>query len=471
MLVALVALLTACPGPAPRTLRFETDPGILRGPYVGVIDTRRWPNQGAIAGDGSLLALPFADGNGLVELWRPSGSGAEFLGVVGARGETSWGASDVALSGDGARLAVAWGGGVQVWDTRDLTLEPVIVARDALGSCAACGIVTVSLDAVGGRLAVGGSGPEVAVVDLASGAVNLRLPGPSGATGAAHLAFSSDGVLIAAAFGRGGDGYSLRVWDATTGEVVFSHGYELPNFPTQALVFSSDGHLIATVAERRDAPAHSTVRVVEVATGLTVFQLERERALQPAALDPAGTRLAVVEWPYDPIETGPVRLVVYDVATGEELAAFQDVSWADWSADGRYLLAGPRVVDAETLSVVADLVRGSLHELALEAVARYRDSESYDVDGTLSLDGGESIHFAGSVEGNEAQRYLRPVARAPEPARFVLELSGHPWRLEGRQPTLWPDGAIADDPTAWVGEVHDDDGTAGGGTFRFWRRP
>lgn len=468
----LVALLTACPGPVPRKLHFDTDPGVLRGSYVGTVDTRVWPNAEAIAGDGSVVALSFVESSDLVELWSVNGSEVEFVTGVGARAEGQWGPNAVALSGDGGRLATAYAGAVQLWSTHDMALERAITASDAFGACAGCALAAVDLDAAGALLAAGGLGPEVVIVDVASGAVRQRFAAPSAAAGAEHVAFSADGALLAGSFGHGGDGYSLRVWDVAIGSVLFAHDYELPNFPTPPLAFSADGRLIATVAERREAPGQSTVRVVEVATGRTVFQLEGERALQPAALDPSGTRLAVAEWRYDPFESGPIKLVIYDVATGEELAALQDVSRASWSADGSHLLAGPKVVDAHSLLVVADLVRGHLHELTLEAVPIYRDYQSYDVSGTLSLDGGAPIMFAGSVEGNEAQRYLQPLSRAPEPARFVLELSGHPWRLFGRQPSLWPDGYIADDPTAWVGEALDEgDGAAGSGPFRFWRPP
>lgn len=468
----LTVLLTACPGPEPRTVRFATDPGILRGSYVGTIDTRVWPGEGAIAGDGSLLALPFAQGGEPVELWAVSNSSATLLGTVGEEDEALLGVSGVALSGDGTRLALAQAGAVQLWNTRSMTLESALSADSMFGECEGCGVTAVSLDAEGNLLAVGGSGAGLALFDVAAGSVTRRFAAPSGGEAAAQVALSADGTLVAGAFGRRGNGYFLRVWDVLTGAVVFAHDYELPNFLTPALAFSADGHRIVTVAERRQAPAVSTVRVVEVATGRVVFHLERPRSLLPAALDPSGALLAVAEWNYDPLDAGPARLVIYDVASGEERAVFHDVAHAAWSVDGRFLLAGPRLIDAASLTVVADLVRGHLHELALDATPTYRDGRTYTVSGTLTLDAGPPIGFEGVVDGNESQRYLRPAARAPEPARFELELAGHPWRLLGRQPRPWADGAIADDPTAWVGEVlATEDGGPTGAPFRFWRAP
>lgn len=86
---------------------------------------------------------------------------------------------------------------------------------------------------------------------------------------------------------------------------------------------------------------------------------------------------------------------MYDVASKASLAKFSDAYNASWSADGRYLLAGSKLIDAASFTVVNDLVRGHLHQLELEAAAEYVDSQRYRVSGQVRIDGGEAIDFTG----------------------------------------------------------------------------
>lgn len=162
----------------------------------------------ALSHDGSLLARPFYQSEELAELW--STREMKLVGSVGERGTEGWGVNGLALSGDGALLAIAYLGQAQIWNTNDLKLLRVVKAPEVFGNCSYCGIRAVSL--------------------------------------------SPDGSLLAASMNRQGDGYGLRVWDVELGTILYEYDYSLPNFRRPPLAFSSDGTRIVATAERREAP-------------------------------------------------------------------------------------------------------------------------------------------------------------------------------------------------------------------------
>jgi WD40 repeat protein/DNA-directed RNA polymerase specialized sigma24 family protein len=326
---------------------------VARGPRGTV---KRWDAKTGAAGpdlrrtggvrlsfsaDGKRLVSPgsgevweAATGKVLPRLWEPSGSGHVVDASPGGRLQVGkgrevqvWDTSlrrrvfsrekgdgsigEVALSGDGRRLAVVWNRVVvQVWDAATgkegirlpdqlRSPNPPVFSPDGkyLAVSTVPGAVRL-YDAARGRLTrilrkevpVG----EIGVVSVgAPGGVTEIAFRPDGrylaaatfdgalyvwevATGRRvasrredtrpiyHIAFSPDGRLLAAASGGG----TMRLWDARTWAPVLSFNENTQSFP--ALGFSPDGRRLTTASRMQ------TVKVWDTATGQELLTLNRD---------------------------------------------------------------------------------------------------------------------------------------------------------------------------------------------------
>ena len=443
----LVLLLTGCPSlPPPERLQFDTDPRILRGNYLGSVDTRLAPGWMALAGDGSLLALSWND---RVEFWDVGASGMLASAPLPTDGYSGLGALDV--NRDGSVVAGVLRGNVLSWDGRDGALLGEFDPGAAFGDCLYCGAHEVAIDPDGATLAVAGQSPTVLVVNAVTGTMQRELETAGHAVG--MIDFSADGALLAAGSHVSDTGYALRVWDTASYEVVFERQGTVAHSRVPRFAFSADGGHIAVGGEEK-------VEVFDLAGGKTTLPLAENRWFW--TLSPDGTK-AIVDAPG---ERG-ADLDIVEVSTGTAIASFSDVQrgYPVWSDDGRYLIAGAALFDGASYEPVRDFLSGALHSLELEAAPTYLDAVSYSVTGTIRIDGGDVIEFDGTVEGNESQRYLGPQARAPYPATLEIALHGHPWRLHAWQDHIEYSRHLEPlEPGVWTGNVTN----AGGGDDQAW---
>ena len=134
--------------------------------------------------------------------------------------------------------------------------------------------------------------------------------------------WSPDGSRIAA-----GSAGGVRVWDAVTGEGLFS--LERSRL-VRSVVWSPDGSRIAT------GFVGDGVRVLDAVTGKELLSLERGRGVESVAWSPDSSRIATGSF-------GAAR--VWDAVTGKELLSLErgrGVESVAWSPDGRHILTKTR---------------------------------------------------------------------------------------------------------------------------------
>jgi len=449
-----VLLLTGCPGiPPPERLAFDTDPRILRGSYHGSVDTRAAPTSMALAGDASLLVASWP---GSVEFWDPKT--ADLVAAVPT--PSAWGvsASHLSVDGTGSLVAGVLDGHVLLWDGHDGTLVRKFDPGDRFGSCLYCGATVAALNPAGDLVAVGGGAPHVLVVDTVTGAVVRELANVG--NGGGFVAFGADGALLAAATAVSSTHYALRVWETDTYGVVFEREGTVDHSRGPRFAFSADGRRLAVGSATK-------LELVDLAGGVTVLPVDDPDQTWFLALSADGTHATLMQ-PGDPDGS----LAIMDLATLSTVALIPSFGSASaWSADGRFLLAGAKLVRTTDFEVVHDYVTGQLYAIELDATPQYVNPRTYAVSGTLRIDGAGGIDFSGIVDGGESQRYLRTQARPPEPATLEIDLHGHPWRLHARQVSrLYDYGFVPDE---WWGHVTDgaleDDLTWR--PFELWRAP
>jgi WD40 repeat protein len=161
------------------------------GTYMGI----------GFSADGSTLATSGGDG---ARFWNV-GAGASLGGIA------AYDATDVALSADGALVALALAGSgvarAQVWDVATRSLVASLEGGEGTGDA-----LSVALSPDGRTLAVGGYGRVVHLWDVRSRKIVHELD--HGGAGSAALEFSGDGRILAVS-GFGEPVASL--WDVATG--------------------------------------------------------------------------------------------------------------------------------------------------------------------------------------------------------------------------------------------------------------
>jgi hypothetical protein len=407
-----VALLTACPSlPPPERLAFDTDLRILRGSFLGTVDTRAAPYAMAVAGDASLLVASWSES---LEFWDPETS--QLIATMATPSDRGSAVSGLSVDRSGAIVAGILDGTVLLWDGHDgrrvLEFDP----GDRLGACLYCGAFVTALHPAGDLLAVGGGAPGVLLVDTATGAVVRELAMAGEYTGL--VAFGADGALLAHAAWVSDTEYALRVWETASYGVVFEHEGTFDPTLVPSFAFAADGERLAVGMDTR-------VELYDLNGGEAVLRLDESVPMWHVALSPDGTQVALAS----------DSLTIIDLASGSTLAFFPDRirGRLAWSTDGRYVVAGPMLVRATDFGVFRDHTTGQLHGLGLDATPEYVDASMYAVAGSLSIDGGDDIEFSGIVKGNESQSFVPSQARPPTSASLEIELHGHPWRLYASQ--------------------------------------
>jgi hypothetical protein len=434
-----ILLLTGCPViPPPERLAFDTDPRVLRGSYLGSVDTRATPTSMALAGDASLLVASWP---GSVEFWDPETSEL----VATSPTPSAWGISGVSAShlsvdGTGSLVAGVLGGHVLLWDGHDATLVREFDPGDRFASCVYCGATVAALDPAGDLVAVGGGAPHLLVVDTATGAVvhELATVGDRGE----FVAFGAGGALLASATAVSSTHYALRVWETDTYGVVFEREGTIDHARAARFAFSADGRRLAVGSATK-------LELIDLAGGVTVLPLDDADQTWSLALSADGKH-ATLRQPGDPDGS----LAIVDLTTGSTVALIPAGGGASaWSADGRFLLAGAKLVRTTDFEVVHDYATGQLYAIELDATPAYVNPRTYAVSGTLRIDRADGIEFHGLVDGNESHRYVRPQARAPDRATLEIDLHDHPWRLHAEQISRAYDYGL--EPDEWWGYVID----------------
>jgi WD40 repeat protein/serine/threonine protein kinase len=311
-------------------------------------------DQVVITADGSRIVSK--DELGGIRLWDERL--AQRNGIL--RGHTSY-VYDVAFSPDGERVAsAAWDGMVRLWDattgrqTGRLEHKGEIVTGVAfcpdnlhVGAVTRDGrlhlwdtvtgkhrwVVRVAADleyhdpglafSPDGRLvAVGSKDGSVHVRRVSSGALILRLRGPT--TCPRAVAFRPDSRQLAAA---GEPDSTVRLWDLATHAAAVLAGH---TDRVDHLAYSADGRLLAS------SSADKTVRLWDTRTHETVTVLPHGSKVYGVAFSPDGTRLAAA------CADNTIRL--WDVAAGKQVAELRGhtdyVHAVSFSPDGTRLVSG-----------------------------------------------------------------------------------------------------------------------------------
>lgn len=452
---SLTLLLTACPSlPPPDRLAFDSDPRILRGAYLGTVDTRKVPWYLELTGDASLLAAGWDD---VIDVWDTATAG--LITSIPLETNPYGDLGGLSLDATGALVATLQAGNVRLWNARDGAFIRTLDPGDLLGACTYCGIYSMALSPGGDLVAASGREPLVLLFSTTTGDVVHQLPTRGDMTG--PVFFSSDGSQVSAFSSLSDTSYLLRVWNTATYTLVFEHEGTVSHDRYPRFAASADGRRLAVGSATK-------VEVFDLGGGRTVLSLDEAQGGWFVALNHDGTQLAIVH-----TVGASSSLEIIDIATGTLLMEFTDVLRGQpmWSADGRYLIADAKLANATDFAVVQDFAVGHLYGLELQATPTYVDERSYTVAGSLSIDGGAPFAFTGAVHGQESQRYLQPQARLPYPATLTIELDEPPWLLNAYQ-RYSLDYWNASEPESWQGDMLD--GTSAAEAwypFRLWRVP
>ncbi|MDA2929396.1 hypothetical protein MYX84_05515 [Acidobacteria bacterium AH-259-O06] len=153
-----------------------------------------------------------------------------------------------------------------------------------------------------GQVLAAGTYAEVRLIDLRNRELQARLTGHVEMVRA--VAFSPDGLLLAAAGGIPSGYGEIKIWDSNNGKLL--HSLEGHNDCIYSVAFSPDGTLLAT-----SSYDHS-IKIWDVQTGKEIRTIKGHiDAVYSIAFDPEGKRL---------VSASADRTVkIWDVETGEQL--------------------------------------------------------------------------------------------------------------------------------------------------------
>lgn len=222
--------------------------------------------------------------------------------------EGSIGRTQLALSPDGQRIAVATSTGlIKVWEI-DTAKELASADMRRVGTIV---IHRFCFSPDGQRLAMLDNSGFVKVYDVAT--LHQLLSLPSSGMFDAGLMFSPDGRYLAS-LGRQRE---LKLWDVRTGEAfrTFYVPASTEMIPNQCICFSPDGFLIAVGGS-------DAVRVWDVTTNQDHRSVTRNGGMVRAlAISPDG-RLLVSACDQALNEFGRFNIMVYDIRSGRSLVLF-----------------------------------------------------------------------------------------------------------------------------------------------------
>ena len=221
--------------------------------------------------------------------------------------------------------------------------------------------------------------------------------------GVTAVAWSPDGSRIAT-----GSAVGVRVWDAVTGEDLFSLELECGR-GVESVAWSPDSRRIATGSIFGD------VRVWDAVTGENVLSLEHDHRVGSVAWSPDGRRIA----------TGSaVGVQVLDAVTGEELLSLEHGHWVGsvaWSPDSRRIATGSDVGVQVWDAVTGENVLSLEHGHWVGSVAWSPDGSRIVTDSTF---GGVRVWDAVTGENVlslECSHEVESVAWSPDGKRILTK--------------------------------------------------
>jgi WD40 repeat protein len=184
-----------------------------------------------------------------------------------------------------------------------------------------------------------------------SGEKGLRLAGTDlkAAKDLSGVVWSPGGRFLAGIW----TGLKVTVWDTDTGQIVFARAYGMgrrPGLSDLSLSWSQNDRWLAvgpvTAATPANGSESATLELVSITQGANRRTIKLGRTFSQLALNQDGTAIAVAG-----SSQGQGAVKVYDLA-GKELARVAEQSRLGdllrWSPDGRYLLAGSVLWNAQT---------------------------------------------------------------------------------------------------------------------------
>ena len=220
--------------------------------------------------------------------------------------------------------------------------------------------------------------------------------------GVTAVAWSPDGSRIAT-----GSAVGVRVWDAVTGEDLFSLELECGR-GVESVAWSPDSRRIATGSD-------VGVQVWDAVTGENVLSLEHDHGVGSVAWSPDGSRIVTGSF-------GAVR--VWDAVTGEELLSLEHdhgVGSVVWSPDSKRIVTGSDVGVQVWDAVTGEELLSLEHGHRVRSVVWSPDSKRI-VTGSIFDD----LRVLDAVTGEnvlslEHGHRVRSVAWSPDGSRIVTD--------------------------------------------------